>query len=143
MEKELLKTTPLPMRAEILRNSCYKVLENEFYTRKLEAEEVADAKTELFEKDVAVQQIEDELKETKSDYAKKIKDLHGRRAELIKNIQFESVSQRGTIFLMDDQDSGSMGLYDVNGYLISSRPMKPEERQGSIFSILRTGTDDE
>lgn len=143
MEKELLKTTPLPMRAEILRNSCYKVLENEFYTRKLEEEEVAEAKTELFEKDVEIESIEEELKELKSSYSKKMKDLYARRSELIKTIQFESVSQRGTVFLMDDQQSGIMGTYDVNGFLINSRPMKPDERQGSLLTIMRTGTDDE
>lgn len=143
MEKELLKTTPLPMRAEILRNSCYKVLENEFYTRKLEEEEVAEAKTELFEKDVEIESIEEELKELKASYSKKMKDLYARRSELIKTIQFESVSQRGTVFLMDDQQSGIMGTYDVNGFLINSRPMKPDERQGSLLTIMRTGTDDE
>lgn len=142
MEKELLKTTPLPMRGEILRNSCYKVLDNEFYTRKLEQEEVAECKTELFERDVEIQQIEEELKEVKSDYAKRIKDLYGRRSELIKTIQFESISQRGTVFLMDDQPNGLMGIYDVNGFLINQRPLKPEERQGSLLSVLRTGTDD-
>jgi signal recognition particle GTPase len=143
MEKELLKTTPLPMRAEILRNSCYKVLENEFYTRKLEEEEVAEAKTELFERDVELESIEEELKELKASYSKKMKDLYARRSELIKTIQFESVSQRGTVFLMDDQQSGIMGIYDVNGFLINSRPMKPDERQGSLLTIMRTGTDDE
>lgn len=141
MQKQILATEPIHRRAEILRDTCYKVLENEHYTRKLEPDEVIECKTELYQKDMEVEDLKAQLKDATAVLRKKIKELNERRSELIRTIQFESVSQRGTVFLMDEQESNLMFIYDVNGYCVGTRPLLPEEKQTSILTIKRNGTD--
>lgn len=137
-----MATTPLPHRAGVLRDTCYKVFDNETYTRRLEAEEVAELKTDLFDNVQKIQALEDELKGMQKDLKAKIKELNQRKAQLLREIQYESVSQTGTLYAMDYQDEGMLAFYDPSGQLVMSRPLKPEERQTS-FLTLKTGTYDE
>ena len=139
MDKQLLATTPLPHRAAVLRDNCYKVYDNETYTRRLEPEEVADLKTDLFDNVQKTQALEDELKETQKELKAKIKELKKLKTQLLREIQFESVSQTGTLYAMDYQNEGMLAFYDPSGQLVMSRPLKPEERQTSFLTV-KTGT---
>ena len=139
MDKQLLATTPLPHRAGVLRDTCYKVFDNETYTRRLEPEEVADLKTDLFDNVQKTQALEDELKETQKELKAKIKELKKLKTQLLREIQFESVSQTGTLYAMDYQNEGMLAFYDPSGQLVMSRPLKPEERQTSFLTV-KTGT---
>jgi len=141
MEKQLLIDTPLNQRAEILRDSCYKVLQGETYTRRLSEEEVVERKTKLFERVAKIQALQEELKEIKKDYSDRLKELDGDKTILVQEIKFESESKTGNLYAIDDQDSGMMALYDETGSLVSSRPLKPEERQTSMLTI-KNGTHD-
>ncbi len=142
MEKQLLLDTPLNQRAEILRDSCYKVLEGETYTRRLSEEEVVERKTMLFERVAKIQALQEELKEIKKDYSDRLKELDGDKTILVQEIKFESESKIGNLYAIDDQDSGMMALYDETGALVSSRPLKPEERQASLLTMKKNGTHD-
>ena len=137
MERQLLETTPIAQRANILRDTCYKVCENEIYTRQLESEEVDEMKTELFENVQKTQSLAEELKGISKDFKERIKILDAEKSELIRAIQFEAVSQQGTLYAVDYQEEGMMAYYDPNGTLVSSRPLAPEERQTSILTINR------
>ena len=139
MDKQLLATTPLPHRAAVLLDNCYKVYDNETYTRRLEPEEVADLKTDLFDNVQKTQALEDELKETQKELKAKIKELKKLKTQLLREIQFESVSQTGTLYAMDYQNEGMLAFYDPSGQLVMSRPLKPEERQTSFLTV-KTGT---
>jgi len=142
MEKQLLNDTPLSQRAEILRDSCYKVMEGETYTRRLSEEEVVERKTKLFERVAKIQALQDELKDIKKDFGDRIKDLEAEKGTLVQEIKFESESKTGNLYAIDEQESGMMALYDETGALVSSRPLKPEERQTSMLTI-KNGTNDE
>ena len=141
MQKQLLADTPLQQREAYLRDSCYKVHENESYTRKLEPYEVAERKTTLYERVRKIQALQEELKEISKTFKDQIKELDNEKQNLIQEIQFESTSEIGNLYSMDDQESGIMGFYDSTGTLISSRPLKPEERQTSLLTIKKNGTD--
>jgi hypothetical protein len=141
MQKQLLADTPLQYREGYLRDSCYKVYENESYTRRLEPEEVLERKTSLFERVRKIQTLSEELKEISKTFKDQIKELDNEKQILIQEIQFESTSERGNLYAMDDQDSGMMAFYDSAGTLVSSRPLKPEERQTSLLTIKKNGTD--
>lgn len=141
MERQLLADTPLNQRAEILRDSCYKVLEGETYTRRLSEEEVIERKTKLFERVAKIQNLQEELKEIKKDYSDRLKELETEKGTLVQEIRFESESKTGTLYAVDDQKAGMMALYDETGALVSSRPLKPEERQTSMLTI-KNGTND-
>lgn len=134
-----MATTPLPHRAAVLLDNCYKVYDNETYTRRLEPEEVADLKTDLFDNVQKTQALEDELKETQKELKAKIKELKKLKTQLLREIQFESVSQTGTLYAMDYQNEGMLAFYDPSGQLVMSRPLKPEERQTSFLTV-KTGT---
>jgi len=142
MDKQLMADTPAQHREPFLRDSCYKVLEDETYTRRLESEEVAEMKTALYERVKKIISLTEELKQITKNFKDEIKVLEFEKQDLVQSIQFESVSERGTLYAMDDQDNGLMGFYDKTGELVFTRPLKPEERQTSILTIKRNGTND-
>jgi hypothetical protein len=141
MERQLLSDTPLNQRAEILRDTCYKVFEGETYTRRLTEEEIAERKTKLFEGVSKIQTLQDELKVIKKEYSDQLKDLDQEKIVLVQEIRFESERKTGTLYAIDDQEAGIMALYDETGTLVSSRPLKPDERQVSLLTI-KNGTHD-
>lgn len=141
MEKQLLADTPIDKRADILRDTCYKVLENEIYTKQLSDEEIAERKTMLFEKVDKILSLRNELKEIKKNYSDRINALEAEKEELVQVIKFGAESKKGTLYAIDDQNKGIMGFYDSEGTLVFTRPLKPEERQISILT-LKAGNDE-
>ena len=141
MEKQLLKDVPVAQRATLLRDNCYKVLEDESYTRNLSETELAEKKNQLFERVEKIENLKAELKEIKRDYNERIKSLETDKKELLQVIKFGAERKKGTLYAMDDQDAGIMGLYDEEGNLVMTRPLTPDERQASILTI-KTGTDE-
>lgn len=55
--------------------------------------------------------------------------------ELLQTLKTKSERIEGVLYHVDDQESGMMNSYDVNGDFIQSRRLKPNERQGSMFKL--------
>ena len=125
------------VRKQLLEDNCYEIKEDEFYTRPLTEEEIEGHKTELFEVALESREKTDELAEVRKEYKKKLKDLGTRQSQLVRDLEFKQTTEKGTIFLFDDQQSGMMNTYNSQGQFISARPLAPGERQTSIFTVKK------
>lgn len=142
MNKGLFQDQPKEQREQMLRDNCYKVVENHTYTRPLSKEEVANSKDELFEVSLKTLERERELKAISKKKKAEIKVIKAEQVELVQHLQFQQSTHSGTVYLLDDQDAGMMEIYDSFGRFVSIRPLNDDERQRSILTIKKKGTND-
>lgn len=138
----LFQDVPRAQRKQLLEDNSYAVREDEMYQKPLSQEEIEEYQKELLETTISIQRDREKLKEVKKEYTDRIKENEQRRNAAAQAVQFGSITTTGTVYLMDDQDSGMMEVYAEDGTLVSKRPLMPEERQLSIISANRTGTFD-
>lgn len=142
MKELMLADTPMEQREQILRDSCDRIVERS-YTRKFNGAELAQKRTEYCDVAERVGGLTQELAEVTADIKGKIKPLKERMSGLLDEIKARGEFVRGDCFKFVDQEEGKVGFYDTNGYLVEERDMTPEERQRTMFQVLRkTGTED-
>lgn len=72
---------------------------------------------------------ERELEEIKAKFKAEIKPMKQERDELLSQISHNGEHLEGKLYLFDNQETGMMESYNEMGELISTRRLKPEERQ--------------
>lgn len=136
MEQSLFQGVSPQERKEYLVHNCYKVVENHNYTRKLTEQELTDAKDTLVDISITMDAEDEKIKSIKKEFADRKKENMEIKKDVLSQIRFEAVSQTGTVYLIDDQDSGMMGIYNEEGLLVDTRPLQRNERQTSILTVL-------
>lgn len=135
--KQLFAEYPEEQREQYLRDNCYEVVDNETFTRPLTDEEIEGAKNELVKTSIEIREKEDDFKEVKKAHNTEMKKLKQIQGDCIREVEFGKATEKGEVFLFDDQDIGMMESYDRYGRFISARPLLPAEKQTSIFTIKK------
>lgn len=121
-------------RLMMMQENAAKV-EKTTYQKSLSLEELAARREDLADNCIKLNQLEDELKEVKDDFKLKIDPLKTTNKVLLTEIKTKQSTVDGTLFHMANHDDGMMETYDNDGYLISTRRLRPEEKQTNIFSL--------
>lgn len=141
MKDIMLADTPIEQRAQILRDSCDQI-EERSYTRKFEQEEINDLRAELAGVSIQLQTLDGELADIRADFKGKTKPLQERVGKILDELKAGGEYVKGECYKFIEPDTGEVGWYSPEGYLLESRAMKPEEKQRTAFQTLRkTGTD--
>lgn len=137
MEKQLLQNLSEKERLETLENSADKV-ENFSYTKAFTKEQILVFKDDLSTSMIELNSIEDEFKAVKDEFKGKMKPLKEQNRTLLTNIKnkAEFVSEKCFIMI----DGNEAGYYNADGVLVYQRPILPGEKQKTIFSVKREGT---
>ncbi|PRY10314.1 hypothetical protein CLV24_11442 [Pontibacter ummariensis] len=136
LEKELFphEKDPNAIR-DSLMGWADKVLPDESYYKDLEPDEIAGFRAEVSDKLIKVNQIKQDIKSYTALKKEQMKPLEQELSDALDAVKTGQLRVKGTLYLIADHDERMMGTYDESGKLISSRPLKPEERQTSILSI--------
>jgi hypothetical protein len=139
MEKKLLSDRSSKDRIETLEASADKI-ENFSYTRPFTSDQILVFKDNLSTKMIELSAIEDEFKIVKDEYKGRMNPLKIATKDLLTSIKnkAEFITERCFIFIEDNE----VGYYNAEGDLVYQRPLLPGEKQKTIFSIERTGTND-
>lgn len=149
MKDVMLADTPIEQRAQILRDSCDKIVEK-CYTRKFNTEETNEKRAELANVSIQIADLEEKLAEIRADYKGRIKPLIERMGKIRGELKSGGEWITGECYQFLDAEENKVALYDPNGYKIEERDMRPEERSRTIFQGIRenmkvqmskTGTD--
>lgn len=141
MNDIMLAGTPIEQRAKILRDSCDQI-EERSYTRKFEQEEINELRAELAGVSIQLHELDEELASVRADFKGKTKPLQERVGKILDELKAGGEYVKGECYKFIEPDTGEVGWYTPDGYLLESRSMKPEERQRTAFQTLRrTGTD--
>lgn len=125
-------------RQNFLRDNCDSV-EMLDYTKELNEER----RNELKESLRADKRAADELyKEQDKAYKNQIKHLESESEEIAKTLKEKAEFVREDCFKFIDEETRTAGYYDNEGVLRYTRPIRPDERQGTLqMQIRRTGTE--
>lgn len=124
-------------RLMVLQESAAKV-EQTTYQKSLSADELAARREDLADDCIKLNQFEDELKEIKDGFKDKMDPLKAANKLRLTEIKTKQSTVDGTLYHIANHDAGMMETYDNEGFLVSSRRLRPEEKQGTIFSLGKT-----
>jgi len=116
-------------------NACK--IEPTVYQKPLTADELAARREDLADNCIMLNNYEDDLKEIKDEFKQKMDPLKQANKTLLTEIKTKQSTVEGTLYHLANHDDGFMETYDNNGDLISTRRLRPEEKQGNIFSIKK------
>jgi hypothetical protein len=115
-------------RLNALRNNADKI-ESTTYEKELTQEEL-DAKREQFvDNSIDISKLEDELAEKKKEYKNKIEPIKLINRGLQREVKTKKKEVKGQLFHMANHSDSMMETYDETGELVSSRRLRPDEKQ--------------
>lgn len=118
-------------------------VEKKEYMRHFTPEELLKKKEGLSETCISINDIEEELKEIKKEYAEKLKPLVKRKKRVLGELKKKAELVEEDCYKFIDAEAREVGFYNANGDLIESRPAYSEELQTTMFQVIRkTGTED-
>ena len=110
-------------------------VEQTTYQKVLTPDELAARREDLADDCIKLNTLEDELKEIKDSYTSKMKPLKEANKIRLAEIKTKQSSTDGTLYYIADPESSMMETFDAEGMLVSSRRLRPEEKQGNVFAM--------
>lgn len=117
-------------------------IEKKVYMRQYTPEELLKLKENLSETCIKINDIEEELKEIKKEFKERIDPLLEAKKKTLEGLKNKAELVEENCYKFVDDEAREVGFYNENGDLIESRPAYSEELQKTLFSVLRTGTND-
>lgn len=119
-------------RLNILQQNA-DLVEQTTYQKPLTEEVLAEKKDTLTDNSIKLFDLEEEKKEAVKIYKDKIDPLKKQNSKLLSEIRTGQETVEGTLFHMANFDDGMMETYDNEGFMIGSRRLKPNEKQGNLL----------
>lgn len=122
-------------RIMLLQENASKV-EQTTYQKQLTPEELIERRENLSDVCIKLDQAEDEFQEVKDDHKARMTPMKTLRKGLLTQIKTKQTSVTGVLYHLANHDDGMMETYDSDGFLIESRRLRPEEKQGTMFKMM-------
>lgn len=135
MAKIFMPDAPLEERINILRNNADKI-DNTDYEKELSEEELIAKREEFVDNSIDVSKLEDELAEKKKEFKNKIEPIKLVNRGLQKEIKTKKRWVKGQLFHMANHIDSMMETYDETGEMVSSRRLRPDEKQVRMQVVL-------
>lgn len=122
-------------RLIILQQNADKV-EQTSYQKPLTEEAKNDKREILTDNSIQLFDLEEEKKEAVKVFKDRIDPLKKHNNKLLLEIRTGQETVDGTLFHMANHDDGMMEVYDNDGYMVESRRLKPNEKQGNLLRAV-------
>ena len=136
MEKQILQNLTKKDRIDNLQAIAHSVEETTYY-KQLTPEELEVRQEKFIANTMKVNDLEAKKKAFVASTTNEQKPLKVESIDLLQTLKTKSEKVEGVLYHIDDQDEGMMNSYDEDGNLVSSRRLRPDEKQSSIFSIAK------
>jgi hypothetical protein len=136
MAKIFMPEVSAEERLNILKNNADKI-EQTTYEKELTQEELDAKREEFVDNSIAVSKLEDELAEKKKEYKNKIEPLKLINRGLQHEVKTKKKEVKGQLFHMANHTDSMMETYDETGEMVSSRRLRPDEKQVRMKVIER------
>ena len=111
-------------------------IEEQTYTKPLNEDEMTLVKEELATAAIAKSFLEEELRQIKEDFKAKMAPHNSVIIDSIASLKTGGKTITGLLYKLPDYDNKMVYFVDAEGNQVSSRMMKPEERQVMIGSSI-------
>lgn len=132
MSKTMFADVPPEKRQQLLADNCDDH-EKTSYLKDLSGEELDIKRETLSGNCIKVFHLEEELKAIKEDFKSRINPLREQTKELCKQVETRKEEVNGILFHFADHENSIMNTYDEMGEFVSSRRLRPEEKQARLF----------
>ena len=140
MSKTMFADVPPEDRLRLLIDNCDSREETN-YMKDLGQEELDVKRETLTANYIQINDFDEELTAIKAGFKEKTEPLKLQNKSLLTQIKTRKEEVKGIIFNFADHEGGMMNTYDEQGELISSRRLRPEEKQAKLFIAHgKTGT---
>lgn len=127
-------------KVRLLRDNCDE-REETTYVKPLSQEELDVKHEQLADNCIEVNTLEETLKGIKAEFKGKIEPIKAERSILLRQIKTRQEEATGQLFHFNNHDDGMRYTYDENGELVSSRRLRPEEKQKRIPFIAKAANE--
>jgi len=142
MEKTLGREYPEGKeRVKFLKDNCDEVVEKG-YSKRFTPEQISTMKDLLSENAIQINDIEEEKKAVTETFSAQLKPLKKEKQSILMKIKNKAEFVNEQCYKFIDQQEKLTLFYNQDGDLIDFRPCNPDELQGTIFQVQRTGTED-
>lgn len=135
--KQFMPDATTKERLMVLQENAAKV-EQTTYQKQLTPDELAARHEDLADNCIKLSSIDDEKKEVMAEFKLRTDPLSASNKTLLTEIKTKQCTVDGTLYHLANHEEGWMETYDHEGMLIATRRLRPEEKQGTIFSLGKT-----
>lgn len=143
MKQLILQDENVLDRIRILTENASQIIERYEYERELTAEEIAELQAEFSDNAIEQEKIKAERKALLEKLNEDLKKLEkGAKPMLLKiKNRRESVVQK--VFVLEDDNTGEFGTYNIDGQLLRTEPAKMGDKRALKFNRIETSEEDE
>ena len=127
---------------ENLEADCVEVEENYEYIKPFTAAEQQEEEAELAKNSVQSSRLNVKIKAVVEPLKEELKPIDKAAKICIRNLDQGGITTHGRVYSFPDYESNLMGLYDVNGFLVGTRPLNRKERQLHINSNFKAASNE-
>lgn len=140
MSKQFMPDASPEQRLQMLKDHCDSMEETKYF-KDLTPDEL-DVKRETFvDNSITLSTLEDELNAYKESYKNQMKPLKDNNKALQTQIKMRKENIEGVLFHIADQAVGIMETYDEFGEFVSSRRLRPDEKQTKLFPLSKASNE--
>lgn len=132
MQKTMFNDLPESERLRLLIDNCDSRDETS-YMKDLSDEELDIKREKLTENTIQYFSLDEELKEMSAAFKKRMDPLKKENRAICEQVKTRKEEVNGTLFHFADHEQSIMNTYDERGEFVSSRRLRPEEKQGKLF----------
>ena len=137
MQQQIYADVSHNERLDMLKANCRET-EVRKITVQFTPDDLMDIKDRLSDHSVELEIKQEQLKDISSQLKGEIKKVNEQRRHLVKLVKNKCEERDEQVFDFDDQENGLMLTYNSVGDLISSRKLRPAEKQTSIITMSKT-----
>ena len=142
MSKQFMPDMRPDQRLQILKDNCEGKPETTKYYKDLSPDELDFKREALTSGMIKLSDWEDDLNSIKEGFKEKMDPVKRESKELLYQIKTRKELIEGILFHMADHENSVMETYDENGDFVSSRRLRPDEKQQKLFSIPKAANDE-
>jgi K+ transporter len=105
------------------------------YVKILTADEIILRKDTLAESSIKLSDLDEELDKIKKEYKEKMSPFKKEIAVLLTDIRHGQTIVNGNLYHLANHEDGILESYNEEGEFITSRKLRPDERQGGVFQL--------
>jgi gas vesicle protein len=128
---------PKEARKQILSDSADHIEEGVKYQKPLSTEMLDIKREQLANNAIRLSELDDALDIIKKNYKDQMDPLKRQNKDLLDEIKTKQETVEGRLYHMANHQTGFMETYDHEGELISTRRLRPDERQSHLFAIAK------
>lgn len=126
----------LDERKQFLIDNADEVVEMD-YSKAFDADELAKKKTTLAEKSIKIHDLQEEIKDFKTEKNLELKPLKEDVEELLADIKAKSRVVTEKVYKFVDEEERMACFYNAEGVLVSSRPATRDELSPTLFKEFK------